>query len=406
MPPTRSAASPSFVRQAPLLLALTFSRPTLAQIEEPAPGNIDPIEEEVEATNAEQPRPLGRGESTEPPRRELATRVQVNSVGSALSSTSLERMLGPALKSTFNLRFYRADQFEPADLFRVRTGSSARIFVWVDTRASGIARIYFANRDGTRYLVRDLKLSRPLDEMDREAISQTIEWSLQALSEGTAGMTRAEAEALLSEPLEEESVPAPPPPASADPAPTWRRTSKGWLPEVTLLHNWTPHSEDLLTTQGPVLRLGVDHLSARHQFGITTSVVYLYPQRHAAEGVALELETVGARLGARYLALGLAQGTGLGLRVEFGLDVVKASPEALDWGRFEAAGRSRAMVPLLDTGLVWQLRAEKGVRFETSLGVEVDFVEVMYDVTTDAGTQTLLSRWPVRPSLRIGVALF
>src|SRR5690606_25953739 len=112
-------------------------------------------------------------------------------------------------------------------------------------------------------------------------------------------------------------------------------------------------------------------------------------QRHAAEGVALELETVGARLGARYLALGLVQGTGLGLRLGVGLDVAKASPEALDWDRFEAAGVSQSIVPLLDAGLVWQLRAERSVRFETSLGIEVDFIDVKYDVATEAGIQTL-----------------
>lgn len=406
MPLTRLAASPSFVRRALVLLALTFSRPTFAQIEEPAPGDLDPTEEEIGAADVAEPRPLRRGESADPPQQERWMRVQVNSVGSALSPTSLERMLGPALKSTFDLRFYRADQFEPADLFRVRSGESARTFVWVDTRMSGVARIYFANRNGTRYLVRDLTLSRPLNEMDREAISQTIEWSLQALSEGTAGMTRAEAEALLSEPAEDETAPALPPATPADPARKWRRTTDGWLPEVGLLYNWTPHSADLLTTQGPVLRLGVDHLSAQHQFGITTGVVYLYPQRHAAEGVALEVETVGARLGGRYLALGLVQGTGLGLRVGFGLDVVKASPEALDWDRFEAAGSSRLIVPLLDAGLVWQLGAEESVRFETSLGIEVDFIDVRYDVATEAGIQPLVSRWPARPSLKVGAALF
>ena len=60
----------------------------------------------------------------------------------------------------------------------------------MDTTTPGVVRLYFANRAGTRYLVRTMELSDQMDEMDREALAQAMEWSLSALAQGTAGLTR------------------------------------------------------------------------------------------------------------------------------------------------------------------------------------------------------------------------
>src|SRR5690606_5604640 len=123
---------------------------------------------------------------------------------------------------------------------------------------------YFANREGTRYLVRTIEVSEPPDEMDREALAQAVEWSLQALVEGSAGLTRAQAEALFSD---DSASPSPTPKevsqVSEKPPGAFRSTSGGWVPEVALLHAWAPHSGEMLATQGPALRLGADFLTGR-----------------------------------------------------------------------------------------------------------------------------------------------
>jgi hypothetical protein len=242
--------------------------------------------------------------------------------------------------------------------------------------------------------------------MDHEAIGQTIEWSLRALSDGTAGITRAEAEALLSGPPLGANGPPHSTPPDAPPVRRWRRKVDAWLPEVALLYAWTPHSQELFATQGPVFRIGFDHVGRSRQFGVAANIFYQYPERHAAQGVALELRTLGARLFGRYLALGLARGSGLGLRAGFGFDAVFSSPEALDRARFEAAESSQQIVPLVDMGLLWQTRVEPGVRLEVSLGTELDFVGIRYDVVTEDGVTPVVSRWPVRPSVSVGVAFF
>src|SRR5690606_14452833 len=140
----------------------------------------------------------------------------------------------------------------------------------------------------------------------------------------------------LSEPLEAEDASPESDQKAHIPASPWRRKVTGWLPEVAFLHDWTPVSGELPAAQGPALRVGADRLSERGQFGVSASVHYQYPQRHAEDGVALELETVGARVDVRYLATGLVTGSGIGFRLGLGFDAVFTSPEALDWVRFEA----------------------------------------------------------------------
>ncbi len=400
MPPTPSAACASFVSGAALLLALTYPQTALAQPTDL--GDSDPASVEA-APQEEAPLAPSEGPTSGLPETQ---RVQITSVGSALSPAALERMLGPELKSSYRLRFSATNHFEPEELFGERAASPDGVRVWVDASAPRTIRIYFVNRDGTRYLVRDLERSNPLNEMDREAIAQTIEWSLQALSEGTAGMTRAEAEALLAEPAEAVSSPDEPEPLPPEPTPIWRKQVDTWLPELALLYRLAPQSEELLGTQGPSLRVGLDHVSARHQLGVTLGVLYQYPRRHTQAGVSLELETLGARLGARYLALGLVTGAGLGMHLGLGFDAVFSSTQVFDRTRFEAAEDTHNIIPLLDAAFVWQQRVEPGVRFELSLGAELELAPVNYDVVTPDGKTTLVASWPARPSASIGVALF
>jgi len=389
MRPTLGAASTSFASLSVIVTAITLAPTVAAQ-----PG-----------AHGEAPLPTPDA-APPPPAPPVLPRVIVTSVGPALPPAALESSLGPALRATYALRFSSADRFGPEELFRARMASTTAVHVWVDTTTPGLARLYFANRDGTRYLVRTLELSVPADELDREALAQAIEWSLQALAEGTAGLTRAEAEALFAGP----AAPAPdapkPPPEPARPRGGRGRGAAGWRPEVALLHGWAPESRALIATQGPILRLGVDRLARRHQVGLGASAQYRYPQQHAEAGVALEVESVAARLDVRALATGLVAGAGCGPRLGLGLDAVSATPEALDATRFEAAAPRTTTVPLGAGGVVCQLRVEPRVRLELGAGAEVDLVAVHYDVVTTAGTTELLSRWTTRPSASVGIALF
>jgi hypothetical protein len=256
--------------------------------------------------------------------------VRVTVVGAAVTAATLERALGPSLRDTYILRFSSVARFDKRDLFRGDGVPSASIHVWVDTTTPGSASLYFANGQGTRFLLRTLEISIPPDEMDREALAQAIEWSLQALAEGSAGLTRAQAEALLVEnPLPASEAEAKETEIQPKLNAPWRRRT-GWLPEVAFLHQWAPHSVEFLTTQGPLIRLGVDHLTSRGQIGFALSGQYQYPVRHAEGGVAINIETVASRFDVRYLWWRLIDGSGLGPRIGIGLDTAFYSYEALD----------------------------------------------------------------------------
>ncbi|HSC86525.1 MAG TPA: hypothetical protein VLC09_04615, partial [Polyangiaceae bacterium] len=289
--------------------------------------------------------------------------------------SALERALGPGLQSSYVLAFSSASHFAPDELFAAPADSPTDIHVWVNATTQGIARLYFVNRDGTRDLVRTLEVSQTIDEMDSESLAQVIEWSLQALVDGNAGITRAEAKSLLRE--ASPPVPLavlPPTTESASPSSRWRPVTSGWLPELALLHGWTMLSAELPAAQGPVLRFGFDRLDPRRQFGIALSGQYQFPQRHADLGVALQLQSMAWRLDARYLATGLIDGAAIGLRVGPGFDVVFSSAEALDYDRFDAVQNKVSTVPLVTGGIVFQLRAESRVRLELSLGIEIDLI--------------------------------
>ncbi len=379
----------NFVSLGVALAALAFAPSLAAQPEPHGDGSMS-----VGATSVPEPEPA------------RLPRVHVTAVG--MPAVALERALGPGLESSYTLVFSSAERFGPEQLFSARIESPPSIHVWVDTTTPGNAQLYFVNRDGTRYLVRTLEISPSFDEMDSESLAQAIEWSLQALVEGSAGLTRAEAESLFHESANPSAKVRPSPERAAEPRPSsdWRRKTIGWLPEVALLHGWTMHSAELPGVQGPVVRVGLDQLVPGRQVGFAMSAQYQYPQRYAELGVALEVQSVASRVEARYLATDLVDGSAFGVRLGLGLDVVFSSTEALDYERFEATENGVDSVPLAASGLIWQLRVERNLRLELSVGAELDFVDVHYDVVTNDGTVELVSRWPVRPSASIGLELF
>lgn len=401
----QSVAFSSFVRRGAILLTIAFPEVLRAEeagpvVDAPSSGSGAPPAENVGSTP--QGESFGLQSQGALGASAVRSRVSIVTVGRALSPSSLERVLGPALRSSFDLEFASTQSFAPEDLFRSRVGAPAGIHVWVDTTAERNVRIYFKSRDGTRYLVRDLESSGALGEMDREAIAQAIEWSLQALAEGTVGMTREEAEELLSE---SETLPARKAKALPMESP-WRRKAKGWLPEVALLYRFAPFSPELLATQGPALRVGADKVSGNRQWGLAAGLHHQAPRRYTEEGIALEIQTVGVRIDGRYLRTDLFKSSGLGPRFGLGVDAVFVSPEIIDQSRFEGAKNARNISPVLDGGFVWQVRVESGVRLEMSAGIEVDLITLHYELATAGESRVLVSRFPVRPSLSVGVALF
>jgi hypothetical protein len=325
-------------------------------------------------------------------------------VGERLPTSELSDALGTPIRSKFSLRFARADRFGPEDLFRAKIASEVDTHVWMDTTTPGVVRLYFANREGTRYLVRTIELSDPMDEMDREALAQVLESSLLALQEGTAGLTRKQAESLLRPPRKSVPPPEPTPvPAPSPPrAPSWRSQNDGWLPETALFYRLAAHSDEVSIVHGPGVRLGADLLSSARQLGVAASAQYQFPRRHEDPRLRLTFQTLALRFAARDVETGLIPHSGLMATLGVGLDAVWFSTEALDEQSFEAEPPRTSLLPVLTAGLGWQLRIHQSMRLELAAGLDLDLASVHYDIATLDGSERFVSRWPVRPTGTLG----
>ncbi len=358
---------------------------------------------------AEPPRDEGSGV----PAAKTAERVPVEMVvvGGALSVRQLSDTLGPQLRAAFVIDFATARRFEPQELFRARFDSQVDIHVWVDTSDARLARLYFANRNGTRFLVRTLELSGHMDEMDCEALAQAIEWSLRALTERSSeALTREQAQSLLgTDESPPRQLPAPSkatPPRTPVESPTWRRRQTGWLLEAASFYGASLHSSEIPILHGPGLRLGLDRLGVRYQLGGLVGVQYQLPQRHQDDRVALQLRTLAWRLDLRALDTGLTSGAGLGATIGAGIDTTWVVPEAIDREDFEAQATSVQHSSLLTGGIVGQVRLASTARLELRLSVEVDLTRVHYDVVGADGAEPFVARRRVHPVLTLGVEWF
>lgn len=326
-------------------------------------------------------------------------------VGSRLAPSLLASTLGAETQNTFSLDFGTAAHFGPQDLFRARLDSSADIYVWVDTTTPGVVRLYFVNRAGTRYLVRTMELSDEIDEMDREALAQAIEWSLSALREGTAGMTREEAESLLQVSGVEPEPTTPPAPTTRAPRPrpSWRSRRGGWLPEVASFYRFASHSDEIPIMHGPGLRVGLDRVTPARQLGVAASAQYQFPQRHSDDRVALELRTLALRAELRTVETSLSRRAALVASLGAGLDTTRTTSEVRDPESFTVEPTRGSTVPLLAGGFGGQFRFAPTVRLELGIGLELDLVRVQFDLDTTGGVEHFVSRWPAHPTGTLAV---
>jgi hypothetical protein len=326
--------------------------------------------------------------------------------GERLPTSELLSALGAPIRKKFSLQFARTDRFGQKDLFRAKMESGVDTHVWMDTTTSGVVRLYFSNREGTRYLMRTLELSDPMNEMDREALAQVLESSLLALQQGTAGLTRQQAESLVHppsipvpQPTEPSPVRAPAPP----PAPSWRSQSHGWLPETAPFYRLAAHSDEVFVVHGPGVRLGTDWLGAVRQLGVAISAQYQLPQRHEDQRLRLTLQTLALRLVVRTVETGFVPRSGLMATFGIGLDTVWFSTKALDEQMFEAAPSRTSLLPLMVAGLGWQLRVNSRARLELAVGLELDLTSVHYDIAHRDRAERFVTRWPARPTVSVGV---
>jgi len=335
-----------------------------------------------------------------------APAVAVTVVGTA---DDLERVraLVPRLAAG-GARWLRVDRLDPTDVLRGDHRDAGAVRAWVDLTSPTRARLYFAIQSGDRFLVRDIDLSGRFDEVDRAALAEVLESSIGALmANERAGLTRAEAEAVLSR--REASAPAPvvtAPPAAAQPpgSPPPPRWAIGFFYATQAL------GDGAALHHGPGLALAVAasgkfadvHAAGRGPV-VFVSAQYRLPVHESAPRIGVALYTVAARAG---VECGPLLWSRLRVRLGAGADFVHVSPESSDpaaaltpahWSTsFVAVAALRANI----------LRQPRRFWMSALIFADVLPTAVRYDVALEGSSTPVFSPWRVRPGVTLELTFF
>ena len=339
--------------------------------------------------------------------------VDVTVVGTA---DDLERIraLVPRLMGG-GARWSRVFKLDPADVLRDRRdGDTAAVRAWVDVTVATRVRLYFATRSGgragDRFLVRDVDLSGRFDEVDRAALAEVLESSIGALvANERAGLTRAEAEAVLARretPAAPPAIASPPPepPQPLQPAP---ESPSRWA--IGFFYAAQAASDETLD-HGPGVTIsfaGWRKFATVHERGrgpaLFASAQYRLPVHESTGRIGVALDTVAARAG---VECGPLLWSRLRVRLGAGADIIQVTPESSDpaatltgarWtASFVASAALRANLARR-AGLFW---------LSAVLFADVWPTTVRYDAITDGVRTPVFSPWRVRPGLTLELTFF
>jgi hypothetical protein len=138
------------------------------------------------------------------------------------------------------VRMGHADRFEPQDLFRLEGPATDHPAAWVEMDGA-VVHLRAAGPGRERFVFRDLAVSRPLNELDRERIAQALKAALATVIEGgPSALGRSEAQRRVAN---EPAAPVPPMPVAsapeAAPRESWVRGGLGGFFQGMSLHTST-----------------------------------------------------------------------------------------------------------------------------------------------------------------------
>jgi hypothetical protein len=349
----------------------------------------------------------------------------------------------------------RADRLDPADVLRDRRdGEAAAVRAWIDVTVPTRARLTFATRTGdrlgqrggsprepgagggeprgtslrssdagrsplglpsqgptgSRYLVRDLDLSGRFDEVDRAALAEVLESSIDALiASERAGLTRAEAEAVLARREPPAVIAAPPlPPGPASLASTSAAAPSRWA----LGFFYAAQAQGAAPTidHGPGLTLSwaaTRKFADVHEAGrgptLFASAQYRPPVHERDARIGVALYTVAARAGVECGPLAWSR---LRVRLGAGADFVHVTPEASDPGAVLGAAHWSANFVGTAALRVNLVRPSRRFWLSAALSVDVLPTAVRYDATIDGTTSSVFSPWRLRPGMTLETTFF
>jgi len=297
--------------------------------------------------------------------------------------------LGLAATVTF------ASSVNAAEVITPQAGVEVRLArAWIDLSKPERVTLYLVDRDWERVLVRHVQKMPGHDELAREAIGHILENAVDALAHG-ARIGTAPDQARSESEGTRPSAPAPAAPIAARPgtAPHWEL---GALYEGEL---YAPHG---LVANGPAAVFYVGARRGTLQPGAWLTAQYRLP-------MIVDTAPLGVRLDGGSLralaAVDLAVNERLSIRfgAGIGFDAIHMTPR-LEGKPGTTLGKDEdfaLVVARASAGGEWWVGRHLAISL--TLSCDLDPSGTRYGVLVDGVQQTVLSPWPVRPALSLGV---
>ena len=351
--------------------------------------------------------------ATPPPATPETTAIEIAVVGSSADLARVRTLVRPRTTGTAGIRWRRLESFDPREILRAAVERDARIQTircWIDLTDRRHAHVYFAGRSGARFLIRDVALSGRFDELDLTSLAEVIDSALTAvLEDGLAGITRAEAENLISPKPEvpaRRPEPAPvlvaPPPAA--PAPS---SGTGGGARAGVFYAAQTFATELPLVSGPglVVALPIAETNAVGQIALWLSGQYQIPAEATGDLASVRLQTIVTRaglLGLWHLGGARRSRWGVEVRLGGGADTIHLTPRPGSRDGSAALTPARWATSAAFTGAAG-LVAGFGERDRFQLGVRL-FADLLpiaahYDVAVDGQSMTVVVPSRLRPGL-------
>ena len=298
------------------------------------------------------------------------------------------------------VRWLRVDTFDPASVLAGGvTADDSPVRVWVDMTEARRARLTFATRS-ERFLIRDVELSGRFDEVDRAALAEVLELSVDALMDNErAGLSRDEAQAILARRAQPAAPPLPP--AALPPPPPLVIPSR-WSAGVFYAAQAPTGGPDIAQGAGLLLALARDPRGQQRGQGVLLWMAGQWNTLDAASDragalISVQLDTIAARAGVE-----IGSDAGVGLRAGVGADFVHIAPQALFPDTSIALAPARWSTQLIASlaGRV-NLTVLGPVRLAGLFVVDFTPTAVTYDVATNGGLLSVFSPGRLRPGIAI-----
>jgi len=306
------------------------------------------------------------------------------------------------------------EHFQASELFRAQAPG---VHVFVTRPNADELRIFFVCSDGPRqrYLVRDLRLSRGLDEVAMENTAQVVFSATLAVWEGREETTPDDVSAKLA-PLAgpahppESQAPAPPP---ASPRATVARDVAARNERDALRRTSATVARPYLVVSagyalryrgpggvahGPLLGLGIGRRN-RREFGARVSGALLLPI--SVQSQDLELRLRGYSLAFEpWLELGRERSLRFVGSLALGMDIVNASPSVASSTGIDPTPPSWQFDPFLAprVGAYFVLGS---LQVGVALDLTVQFLQRHYDIAEAGQQQAWITAWRVQPGLLV-----